>query len=573
VASLLLGGVLPLRNVATAWGTWWLGDALGDLVVAPLLLVVSAQPWRHLKARRAAEAAVLLVAVVVASVAVFGGWVGPRGSYLSLVYLIFPFALWATLQFGPPGAVLFTGLVSGFAIWGVVHVTGPFVHGTILSYNLLNTQVFMGVAAVTVLILAAAVAERERVAAGLRALQSITDTALAHLALTDLLPQVLNRVTMALAVDNTAILLISADEEAFVPYMARGPDEQVAGQVRIPLGPGIAGRIAASRQPLVVEDLSTVEMGEAVTPFWRATTQALMGVPLVVDDRVIGVLQAGTRAPRHFTADEVRLLQLVADRIALAIDHARLYEAERQAHDEAVAAVQARDEFLSVAAHELKTPVTSLRGFAQLLLHVMRGESRIDAPSVRRALQHLDQQSIKLEGLVTQLLDLSRIEAGKLALDKQATDVTELVNAVAAAAQAGTRLHTLVVDAPGPIVADIDPLRVEQVLVNLVNNAIKYSPDGGSIDLTVRPWADGVQVTVRDHGLGIAPEHQAHIFDRFYQAHAHSHRSGIGLGLHISRQIVDLHGGSITAAIPTDGGSYFVVTLPRGYTNGPTGDT
>jgi signal transduction histidine kinase len=573
VASLLLGGVLPLRNVATAWGTWWLGDALGELVVAPLLLVLSERPWCYLKARRAVEPAVLLVAVVVASFAVFGGWVGPRGSYLSLVYLIFPFALWATLRFGPPGAVLFTGLVSCFAIWGVVHVTGPFVHGTILRYNLLNTQVFMGVAAVTVLILAAAVAERERAAAGLRALQSITDTALAHLALTDLLPQVLDRVTTALAVDNTAILLIGDDGETLALYMAHGPADQVAGQVRIPLGRGIAGRIAASRQPLVVDDLATVETGEAVTPFWRETMYALMGVPLVMDARVLGVLLAGTRAPHHFTADEVRLLQLVADRIALAIDHARLYEAERRAHAEAVAAVQARDEFLSVAAHELKTPLTSLRGFAQLLLHVMKGESRIDAPAVRRALQHIDQQSIKLEGLVTQLLDLSRIEAGRLPLDKQATDLTELAKTVAAAAQAGTRLHTLVVDAPRPIVADIDPLRVEQVLVNLVNNAIKYSPDGGPIDITVRPCTDGVQVTVRDHGLGIAPEHQAHIFDRFYQAHAHSHRSGVGLGLHISRQIVDLHGGSITAAFPTDGGSCFVVTLPRSHADGPTRDS
>src|SRR5205085_7997748 len=126
---------------------------------------------------------------------------------------------------------------------------------------------------------------------------------------------------------NTAILLISADEEALVLYMARGPDEQVAGQVRIPLGPGIAGRIAASRQPLVVDDLSTVETVEAVTPFWHETMHALMGVPLVVDNRVIGVLHAGSRAPRHFTGDEVRLLQLVAGRIALAIDHAHLYEA------------------------------------------------------------------------------------------------------------------------------------------------------------------------------------------------------------------------------------------------------
>jgi K+-sensing histidine kinase KdpD len=573
VASLLLGGVLPRRSVATAWGTWWLGDALGDLVVAPLLLTVAVRPWRDLKARRAAEAAILLVAVVLASFAVFGGWFGMRGTYLSLVYLIFPFALWATLRFGPPGAVLFTSVVSSFATWGVVHVTGPFVHGTILRYNLLNTQVFMGVAAVTVLILAAAVAERERAAAGLRALQSITDTALAHLALTDLLPQVLDRVTTALVVDNTAILLIDDDGQTLVVYMARGPADQMAGQRRIPRGLGIAGQIAASRQPLVVDDLSTVETGEAITPFWRETMHASMGVPIVMDDRVIGVLLAGTRAPRHFMGDEVRLLQLVADRIALAIDHAHLYEAERRAHAEAASAVQARDGFLSVAAHELKTPLTSLRGFAQLLLYVIKGESRIDAPAVRRALQHIDQQSIKLEGLVTHLLDLSRIEAGKLALDRQATDVTELVKAMAAAAQAETRLHMLVVDAPGPIVANIDPLRVEQVLVNIVNNAIKYSPDGGPIEITVRPCIDAVQVTVRDHGLGIAPEHQAHIFDRFYQAHAHSHHSGMGLGLHISRQIVDLHGGSITAAFPTDGGSAFVITLPRGHANRPTRDT
>jgi two-component system, NarL family, sensor histidine kinase FusK len=102
VASLLLGGVLPRRSVANAWGTWWLGDALGDLVVAPLLLTVAVRPWRDLKARRAAEAAILLVAVVLASFAVFGGWFGMRGTYLSLVYLIFPFALWATLRFGPP---------------------------------------------------------------------------------------------------------------------------------------------------------------------------------------------------------------------------------------------------------------------------------------------------------------------------------------------------------------------------------------------------------------------------------------------------------------------------------------
>jgi signal transduction histidine kinase len=113
-------------------------------------------------------------------------------------------------------------------------------------------------------------------------------------------------------------------------------------------------------------------------------------------------------------------------------------------------------------------------------------------------------------------------------------------------------------------VACLDPLRIEQVLVNLVNNAIKYSPDGGAIDVGVTQHGEVAQVAVRDHGLGIPPEYREHIFDLFYQAHARSHRSGMGLGLYISRHIVDLHGGFITADFPADGGTRFVVTLPVG---------
>ena len=399
----------------------------------------------------------------------------------------------------------------------------------------------------------------ETATARLQALQSVTDAALAHPALEDLLPRVLDRITTALAVDNAAILLLSEDGENLELLMARGPEEQVAGQVRVPVGHGIAGHIAATRAPLIVDDLATVEV---VNPFLREAIRSLMGVPLVVENRVIGVVHVGTRAPRHFTADDKHLLQLVADRIALAIGHAHLYTAEREAHARAVKAVQERDEFLSVAAHELKTPVTSLCGFAQTLLRLMKGETRIEAPQVRRALQHIDTQSMKLDGLIAQLLDLSRIEAGRLSLNCEVVDLTAVVQGVVAAAQARTNAHTLVVHAPAPIAARLDPLRIEQVLVNLVNNAIKYSPDEGPIDIAATQHGEVAQVTVRDHGLGIPPEHREHIFDRFYQAHARSHRSGMGLGLYISRQIVDLHGGSITADFPADGGTRFVVTLP-----------
>jgi K+-sensing histidine kinase KdpD len=172
----------------------------------------------------------------------------------------------------------------------------------------------------------------EAVTRRLQALQAVTDTALAHLGIDNLLQQLLDRITKVLAVDNTAILLVDETGQELVIHMAHGPEEQVAGRVRIPLGQGIAGQIAASREPLIVDDLRAVEV---VNPFLQEHLRSLMGVPLVVQDRVIGVLHAGTRALRHFTEDDLRLLHLVADRIALALDHARLYDAERRARAQA----------------------------------------------------------------------------------------------------------------------------------------------------------------------------------------------------------------------------------------------
>jgi K+-sensing histidine kinase KdpD len=166
----------------------------------------------------------------------------------------------------------------------------------------------------------------------LHALQAVTETALAHLDIDNLQQQLLDRITQVLAVDNTVILLVDETGQELVVHMAHGPEEQVAGQVRVPIGQGIAGQIAASREPLIVDDLRTVEV---VNPLLREQIRSLMGVPLVVQDRVIGVLHVGTRALRHFTEDDLRLLHLVAGRIALALDHARLYEAQRSARAQA----------------------------------------------------------------------------------------------------------------------------------------------------------------------------------------------------------------------------------------------
>jgi signal transduction histidine kinase len=224
-----------------------------------------------------------------------------------------------------------------------------------------------------------------------------------------------------------------------------------------------------------------------------------------------------------------------------------------------------RDEFLSVAAHELKTPLTSLRGFAQLLMRQLDRDEIPDPVRLRQALSAIDQQSAKLARLVNQLLDVSRIEAGRLALDRKVADVVGIVEDVVATARVNTFRHDFVVRAPSAALALVDPLRLEQVVRNLVDNAIKYSPDGGPIEIEVaKRREEGVRITVSDRGLGVPKASRARIFDRFHQAHPGHAFGGMGLGLYISRQIVELHGGRIEAEFPPEGGTRMVVVVPIG---------
>jgi signal transduction histidine kinase len=165
---------------------------------------------------------------------------------------------------------------------------------------------------------------------------------------------------------------------------------------------------------------------------------------------------------------------------------------------------------------------------------------------------------------VSHLLDVSRLETGKLVLERKVTDVARLVEEVAGDAQARTAMHTFRVTVPGQVLARVDPLRLEQVLTNLVDNAIKYSPQGGPIEVELStPDRDTLHLAVRDHGVGIPPESQPRIFDRFYQVDpVLQHSSGMGLGLYITQQIVELHGGRIEAEAPPDGGTRIIVRLP-----------
>jgi excisionase family DNA binding protein len=262
----------------------------------------------------------------------------------------------------------------------------------------------------------------------------------------------------------------------------------------------------------------------------------------------------GTEGER---ARAVAVLQQKAESLETAL------AAERAARAAAEDALRLRDEFLQIAAHELRTPVTSLRGYAQLLLRRLEGGATLDPERLTSALQLIVGQGTKLTRLVSQLLDVARYEAGKLAIESAPTDLAAVVTQAVDAARGWSDRHTLSLETCDRLVADVDALRLEQVLANLLDNAVKYSPAGGPIQVTLRS-ADpaSAEIAVRDGGLGLPTELLGRIFERFYQAHHDAHLSGMGLGLHISRQIVELHGGEIWAESPPGGGARFVLRVP-----------
>jgi PAS domain S-box-containing protein len=290
----------------------------------------------------------------------------------------------------------------------------------------------------------------------------------------------------------------------------------------------------------------------------RLAFRSSMTVPVVARDEVLGAIAFFTGDPaRRYDSTDLVLAEDLARRAGLAVDNARLYR-------EAQRAIRARDEFLSIAAHELRTPITTMYGFAQMLLRQLAPDRAMDEGIVRRALQAIEQQSERLSRLVTRLLDIARIEGGRLAIEPAKVDLVPLVNGVVATMQATTTNHQLIARLPAELQAYVDPLRIEQVLTNLIDNAIKFSSGPEPIDVELSVTSLGTaRLAVTDRGKGIPPEGRDRIFDRFYQARSGDLASGMGLGLYICRQIVERHGGTINAEFPTGGGTRFVVMLPR----------
>jgi signal transduction histidine kinase len=255
----------------------------------------------------------------------------------------------------------------------------------------------------------------------------------------------------------------------------------------------------------------------------------------------------------------------IAERRRVEEERSRLLVREQQARAAAEAAVQLREQFLSIASHELKTPLTTLLGNTQLLRRRVKREGGLSERN-QQALGVIEQQATRLKKLIEALLDISRIQNGQLAIVHQRIDLDALARRMVREVQPILQRHTIeYIGADVPLLIEGDELRLEQVLQNMLQNAVKYSPSGGAITVQTAAQNGHVYVSISDQGIGIPQESLPHLFQRFYRAEnaEAKHISGMGVGLYLVKEIVTLHGGTIEVASTEGAGSTFTIRLPR----------
>jgi signal transduction histidine kinase len=373
--------------------------------------------------------------------------------------------------------------------------------------------------------------------------QAITDTALAHLDVEDLLAVLLPRIRDILRADTCAVLLRDDETDELVARSAVGIEEEVEQGVRIPVGKGFAGRIAATRRPVIIDDL---DHADVVNPILREKgIRSMLGVPLLVRDRAIGVLHVGTLTHRTFTRDDAEFLQLVAERVAIAVERAQIYE-------ETVRLDQLKLNFVAIASHELRTPATSVYGvFATL---VERGDELSE--ELREQLLHVGfEQATRLRRLLEELLDLSRLDSHAITLDPRPIVLhSALSNIVGQAMIDGLHVE---LNVPRDLAAVVDPLVLDRVVSNLIINASRHGAPPVVVEAERRDRH--LRVSVEDAGDGVPEELRPRLFERF--VHGYS-ASGSGLGLAIARAYARAHGGDLIYN-PDGGGARFELILPQ----------
>jgi signal transduction histidine kinase len=419
------------------------------------------------------------------------------------------------------------------------------------------------------------VSELERRTRELHALTEVAKTLTMPLELPELLGAVLDKLAAVLEpAEAGTVMLWDASSGVFRPAAAFGYDITLMHDVGLRDGESITGKVydaGTARLFTNPNEVASVmaDMREANRAAIRralgsdAQPRSAVAVPLRAGERRFGVLVLETmHGPAEFTPGDLPFVETLADLIALAIDRAHL-EGESEAIRDAQQAERLRSEVMATLSHELRTPLTAIKGYSTALML-----DETDWPEEQRLefLRLIDAECDNLQAMINDLLDSSLIEVGQLAIERQPVRLPHLARDVAHEMQRRTEGHRLVLDFPPdfPIV-DADPRRIQQVLRNILDNAIKYSPAGGLVVIRGEIRPSDVVISIADQGVGISPEDLIPLFEKYFRVKSPTgyHVAGTGLGLPVARAIVEAHGGRIWAESKVGQGTTLYFSLPR----------
>jgi len=544
------------------WRTWWVGDAVGALVLAPAVFRLI-KGWRgapRIARGKWLEGAAFALSVVAVTLLVFSA----QPTTIALPFLIFPVLLWGSVRLGP--------ISLGGALCLVVILTARETaagHGPLaaqhlsLGDRLIALQIYVGVMALSFYGLGALWEERAQTAAALK---------LAHSGLEARYRRIVEQSPLAILALKPGGLVQDVNP-AWQRLWAHEPVEGMGGPP--PWGqPAMMALLNRAFSGEVVElpEREILPRGDPDASPRRVRGFAYpikddAGVTEVVlieqdiTDEVV-VRQQLVESNRTLREREEALSKALRDMEDAQTHRQKLLDAERFARSEAERASQLKDEFLATLSHELRTPLNAIVGWA----HILRRSTT--AAGTASAIDTIERNALSQARLIDDLLDMSRIMSGKVGLTVVTADLANVVNAAAdamqpAATAKGVALAVNLGGARGLCVSG-DPARLQQVVANLLGNGIKFTPAGGLVEVALA-GSTKVQLVVRDTGEGIHPDFLPLVFDRFRQADGSITRrhGGLGLGLSIAKQIVEMHGGSIVAHSDGPGqGATFTVTLP-----------
>ncbi|KRE42467.1 response regulator [Knoellia sp. Soil729] len=332
---------------------------------------------------------------------------------------------------------------------------------------------------------------------------------------------------------------------------------------RIHIDETLIGRACRERAPVQVEDLATAELDAHLSILYAAGWRSVVVVPLIRWDRIVGALVVRRKAPGGFSDETCDLLEAFASQSAIALTNARIHRQLEVQSAQLAEASRHKSEFLASMSHELRTPLNAVIGFSEVLLERMFGEINERQEDYLRDILSSGRH---LLALLNDVLDLSKVEAGQMELDRTDFPVEPAINYALSMVRERALDHHIALRTeihPGLGLLNADELRFTQVLLNLITNAVKFTPDGGSVVVAATRLPDSLEVTVSDTGVGIATTEQERIFDSFQQGSRSARKvEGTGLGLTLTRRIVELHGGQLWVRSELGHGSTFGFTLP-----------